>query len=543
MSIFDFFSLLGGVGLFLFGMTMMSTGLRNACGDNLRGILEKATANKFLAIIVGVAVTILIQSSSATDVMVIGFVNSAMMTLEQAIGVIMGANIGTTITAQITAFDLSTITPLVLFIGVVLYVFVKKSFVKYIGSIIMGFGMLFLGISLIKAEIKPLADAPWFVHIIDTLSNPALAILFGIVFTALLQSSSSSTVIFQSFAVENILSYDTAVYLIIGAAIGSTAPNLLASLTANRNGKRSAYINLIFNILRAVIIIILINIFHITKIIQDISPSDVGRQIANTHTFFAIVAVIILAPASKLIIKITEKIIPILPEETEKMADRELKFMTLNQNLPSPIALHQAQMEIARMGKLATKNLRQAIECFFDPTEAKVQKVLDREESVDILTEKIDAGVVRLRSLGLTALEIEKVSKMTIAVNDIERISDYAENIVEYVDMLKSRKAELSEKAVEELKEMAEVTIKSVEFSVDIFEKDDFSSIPALYVIEEQVDNFKADLIANHVDRLMVSSCDPVAGVVFTDMVTDLERCSDHACNIACALQVRPKLK
>ncbi len=543
MSVFDVFSLLGGVGLFLFGMTMMSTGLRNACGNNLQGILEKATANKFLAIIVGVAVTVLIQSSSATDVMVIGFVNSAMMTLSQAIGVIMGANIGTTITAQITAFDLSSITPLFLFFGVVLYIFVKKSFVKYIGTIIMGFGMLFQGITLIKAEVKPLADTIWFGNIMDTLSNPVLAIIFGIVFTALLQSSSSSIVIFQSFAVEGILEYKVAVYLIIGAAIGSTAPNLLASLTANRNGKRSAYINLIFNILRAVLIVTLINIFpQITDFICKMSPGDIGRQIANTHTIFALVAVIALAPFSNLIIKISEKLIPVLPEETEKLADRELKYMTLNQNLPSPVALHQAQMEIARMGRLAAKNLRQALECFFEPDDAKIQKVLDREESVDILTEKIENVAVRLRSLGLTAIEIEKVSKMTISVNDIERLSDYAENIVEYISMLKERKAEMSEIALNELKEMAQATLQSVDYAVKIFETDDFAHIPDLYDIEDKVDDYKTRLIANHVDRLMVKSCDPVAGVVFTDMVTDLERCSDHACNIACSLSFKPKL-
>lgn len=251
MSIAGIFSLLGGVGLFLFGMTMMSTGLKNACGDNLQTILEHATKNKFIAILVGLGMTMLIQSSSATDVMVIGFVNSGMMNLGQAIGVIMGANIGTTITAQITAFNLSTFTPLLLFGGAVLYLFMKNIFIKHIGSIIMGFGMLFQGITIMKAAIAPLSESQGFIDFLTTLSNPALALVFGIAFTALLQSSSSSTVIFQAFAAQGLLGYDVAVYLVIGAAIGSVTPNLLASLTSNRNGKRTAILNLLFNLIRA----------------------------------------------------------------------------------------------------------------------------------------------------------------------------------------------------------------------------------------------------------------------------------------------------
>mgnify|MGYP000077290121 CR=1 FL=1 len=217
MSIVEAFSLLGGVGLFLFGMTIMSAGLKNACGDKLQTILEHATKNKLIAIIVGLGMTVLVQSSSATDVMVIGFVNSGLMNLGQAIGVIMGANIGTTITAQITAFNISTFTPLLLFAGAIMYLFMKNNFVKHVGSVIMGFGMLFQGITMMKVAIQPLSQSEGFVSFLSTLNNPALAILFGIAFTALLQSSSSSTVIFQAFAIQGLLSYNVAVYLVIGA--------------------------------------------------------------------------------------------------------------------------------------------------------------------------------------------------------------------------------------------------------------------------------------------------------------------------------------
>lgn len=289
MTLLDAFSLLGGVGLFLYGMTVMSAGLKDAAGDNLQAILEKATSNKITAVFVGMVMTILVQSSSATDIMVIGFVNSGMMTLFQALGVIMGANIGTTVTAQITAFNLAAYAPVIMFLGVVAFLFIKNNTVKYVGEVIMGFGMLFVGITIMKTAIAPLSQSEAFIRVISGLDNPFLAVLFGVAFTALLQSSSSSTVIFQTFAVQGLLSYHTAVYLVIGAAIGSVTPNLIASLTVNRNGKRSAILNLVFNLIRAVVLMILIAIFpQILTAIQSLSPNDIGRQIANTHTMFEI---------------------------------------------------------------------------------------------------------------------------------------------------------------------------------------------------------------------------------------------------------------
>ena len=326
MTLLDAFSLLGGVGLFLYGMTVMSAGLKDAAGDNLQAILEKATSNKITAVFVGMVMTILVQSSSATDIMVIGFVNSGMMTLFQALGVIIGANIGTTVTAQITAFNLAAYAPVIMFLGVVAFLFIKNNTVKYVGEVIMGFGMLFVGITIMKTAIAPLSQSEAFIRVISGLDNPFLAVLFGVAFTALLQSSSSSTVIFQAFAVQGLLSYHTAVYLVIGAAIGSVTPNLIASLTVNRNGKRSAILNLVFNLIRAVVLMILIAIFpQILTAIQSLSPNDIGRQIANTHTMFAIIAVIIELPFMKYLVKIVERLIPVLPEENERMMDRSLQ--------------------------------------------------------------------------------------------------------------------------------------------------------------------------------------------------------------------------
>ena len=539
MTIAQILSLLGGVGLFLFGMSIMSTGLKNSCGDNLQVILEKATTNKAVAVFVGLLMTVLVQSSSATDVMVIGFVNSGMMTLAQAIGVILGANIGTTITAQITAFNIATFTPFILFIGAVMYLFMKKDIVKHLGSFFMGFGMLFQGITIMKAAIAPLAQSVVFKNFLAGLTNPFVALIFGIAFTALLQSSSSSTVIFQAFVAQGILDYNVAVYLVIGAAIGSVTPNLLASLTANRNGKRSAILNLLFNVIRAAVIVVVINITPLLSWIQSTS-TDPARQIANTHTIFAIIAVLIIFPFTDYIIKLTYMFIPELPDETRAAEDRQLVFMTQVNNVPPNMAIHQAQLEAARMGAIAAENFEKAIDCFFDYSPEKVEDVEQREETVNILNHSIQDAMVKLQALNLTPAMLRRISAITIAVTDMERISDHAENIIEYATRMKNKKTKLSKKAAIELKEMADNSMEEVELAIDIFTSEKYESLDAIEKLEKKVDKQEKQLINHHVERLMENKCEPIAGVIFSDMVTDLERCADHAINIAYALKEHP---
>lgn len=536
MTFAGFFSLLGGVGLFLFGMSIMSTGLKNSCGDNLQTILEKATKNKVIAVLVGIGMTVVIQSSSATDVMVIGFVNSGMMSLAQAIGVIMGANIGTTITAQITAFNISTFTPLLLFGGAVMYLFMKNVFVKHIGSVIMGFGMLFQGITIMKAAIAPLSNSEVFVNFITTLSNPVVAVLFGVAFTALLQSSSSSIVIFQSFVVQGLLSYDVAVYLVIGAAIGSVTPNLLAGLTANRNGKRSAVLNLLFNLVRAAILIIIINVTPLLKWICALSPDNPARQIANTHTAFAIIAVLIVLPFTKYIIDVVYRIIPELPEEKRAAEDRSLVFMNQISKVPANMAINQAKLEAARMGAIASENFQAAMDCFNEYTEEKVEDVLQREETVNILNHAIADAMTQLKSMDLSEANMRKISAIAIAITDIERISDHAENIVEYAQRMKNKKTKMSKKAKKELIEMAQLAMQNTEIALEIFANEDFSQLDEFDKNEAKIDKMQKQLINHHIERLMENKCEPLAGVIFSDMVTDLERAGDHAENIAYAL-------
>lgn len=542
MSLVGWFALLGGIGMFLFGMSIMSSGLKNACGDNLQVILEKATRNRIIGVLVGTGMTMLIQSSSATAAMVIGFANAGMMNLMQAIGIIMGANIGTTITAQITAFDIAAYTPFVLFLGAILYLFMKRDVLKYIGEVIMGFGMLFAGLSVMKEALEPLSHSPQFANLMTSLENPALALIFGIAFTALLQSSSSSTVIFQTFAIEGLLGFDAAVYMVIGSAIGAVTPNLLAGLTVNREGKRAALLNLVFNVYRSAIIIVLIKIFPVILTwIYNLSPYDPGRQIANLNTIFAIVGVIVGIPVAKWFVKITQKIIPVLPQENQRLEDRRLKYMTSLDRVPASMAVQQAHREVSRMGDLAATNLREALECFFDYDEEKANIVRDREESVNILNHTIADAMARLRSLDLTDENIRRVSMMTIAVTDLERLSDHAENIIEYVEYMRNRHAVMSEEAQTELKQMTEDTLLAVDLAVYIFTKEDYSKLDEIEALESRVDEQEDTLVNNHIERLMTEHCDPVAGVIFSDLVTDLERCSDHAINIAYALKERPE--
>ena len=542
MTIWEAISLLGGVGLFLYGMTVMSTGLKNAAGDSLHVILEKVTTNKLLSVLIGILVTLLVQSSSATDMMVISFVNSGLLTLSQAIGVIMGANIGTTVTAQITAFNLTAFAPFLVFVGALLYLFMKKPIPRHIGAIILGFGMLFVGIGLIKSAIAPLAQNERFIRVLSALSHPLLAVLFGVLFTSLLQSSSSSVVIFQAFAVEGLLTYEQCVYLVIGAAIGAVMPNLLASLTTGRNGKRTALLNLYFNIIRAVVLLLVITIFpRVLTWIKALSPNDIARQVANTHSIFAIIAVVLMLPFSEGIIKLTYLTLPLLPEEQRQKEQRQLIYLGSTQKIVPAVAVHQAKLEVNRMGKIARDNLAASLEYFFHPEQEHLfAEVEDTEETVDWLDHAISDKLIELRTMHLPQKDIFRLSRMIRVTSNYERISDHAENIIEFATRLKENKSKMSPEALNELKQMSDAVMECLDVSMGIFESESFKDLQKAEDLEQSVDDMQEQFIQNHIDRLMSSGCDPLAGVIFTDMCTDLERCSDQALNIAHALLKNP---
>ena len=538
MKLTEVLSMLGGIGLFLYGMTLMSTGLKNAAGDRLRQILERVTSNRLAALLVGLVVTLLIQSSSATDMMLIGFVDSGLMPLAQAFGVILGANIGTTVTAQITAFDLTALAPFLLFVGCVIVLFVKKPFIQSISTVVLGFGMLFVGIGMMKGAIAPLSRTPAFIALVSALDNPIAGILFGIGFTALLQSSSSSVVIFQTFAQQGMLSYNETVWLVIGAAIGSVTPNLLASITASREGKRTALLNLFFNLFRACLISTLILLFpKILTAIQSLSPGDVARQVANTHTLFAITAAIIALPMQPLFLHLTHLVFPLLPEETRLKEQKSLAYLEHMEKYPDSVAIHEAQLEVNRMGNFARENLGIAIEYFFNPSDVeKGKRVAELESVVDYLNQAITDKLISLRSRNLSEKDIFRLTKMTQVTSNYERISDHAENIAEFTDRVKNENAVISEAGLSELRQMSDTVLKTLDVSMDVYSNNHLERLPEAEAYEQQVDDMQALFIEHHINRLMESKCDPLGGVIFTDMCTDLERCSDQAINIATAL-------
>ena len=538
MTIWDAISLLGGVGLFLYGMTVMSTGLKNAAGDQLRSILERVTSNRYAGVLIGIVVTMLIQSSAATDLMVIGFVNSGLMELSQAIGVIMGANIGTTITAQITAFNLTALAPLLLFAGCIMYVFLKNQTHKHIGSIVLGFGMLFVGIGLMKASIAPLSGSPGFIRALSALSHPAAAVLFGIAFTALLQSSSSSVVIFQAFAVEGLLSYQQCVYLLIGAAIGSMAPNLLASLTMGRRGRRAALLNLYFNLARAALLLVVIGIFPgVLTWIQRLSPANIARQVANTHTLFAVFSVAVILPFSRWIVALALRTLPMQDSEQRARDERQLVYLVNPEKYVPSIALRQAMLEINRMGELARDNFSTALDYFFDPSkEGLYDQVMERETTVDWLDHAISDKLITLRSMQLSDHDVFRLSRMVRAVSYFERIGDRAENVVGFAARLKAAKVTISEVGMKELRTLSEAVRESVNLAVEIYESENFERLPEAQTLEYRINEMQERFIQNHIDRLMSTACDPLGGVIFTDMCIDLERCADQAIRVAGAL-------
>ncbi|MCF0132269.1 MAG: Na/Pi cotransporter family protein, partial [Blautia sp.] len=451
--------------------------------------------------------------------------------------VIMGANIGTTVTAQITAFNLGAYAPIILFIGAVMYLFLKKNTVKHIGSIIMGFGMLFFGISVIKSAIVPLSESESFISFLTTLSNPAIAIIFGVLFTALLQSSSSSVVIFQTFAVQGLLSYEMTVYLVIGAAIGSVTPNILASLTTNRNGKRTAALNLIFNLFRAVIMVILINVIPgFLPFIKGLTPDSIGHQVANTHTIFAILAVLIEIWFSGAIVALSQKVIPMLPEENKKLEDRKLHYMVATEVLPMSVLVDQAVMEISRMGEIALNSLKDAVECFFTLDDKLAASVSEAEDTVDYLTDTITERLIALQVRESSEKEQHQISQLMLIVSDIERISDHAENIIEYEEQLKSKKASISEIGQSEIRRLADASVEAVRVSFEVFRTQNYAKLAYAEQLEQEVDELQKEIVNSHIQRLMKDACNPAGGVIFTDISTDLERCSDHAINVAFAL-------
>jgi len=541
-KILGFFLLLGGIGLFLFGINFMSKGLENLAGSKLRVFLEKMTSTGFWAVIAGTVTTVLIQSSGATSVMAISFVNANLMNLSQALYVMLGANIGTTVTAQIIAFKIESIAPLILFIGAVMYLFMKDDLMRRIGGVVLGFGLLFVGIYLMGDAVNSLGLEAMIKEFLDTFSNPVFCLLFGIVITAVIQSSSASIGILQVLAMQSAAQIELAAvfYIILGMNIGACSPVILSSMGGNRSCRKSAISCLIAKALGAVIFIVIFLLFRqMIGFIESLSPGDVSRQIANLHLIFNLVSTVFLFPFVPAITSMLNRLIPDDPE-AEKTAQKLLYINSETMIAPIAVSILQVKMEIMRMADLASMNLHNATEAFINRDEHRRESVLESEKTVDYLFHELTGVLVSLHNRNLDGKEYEQIGMMFRVVSDIERISDHAENIVEYMSYFPSSKSDalpFSAEAFSELKQIIEGTLATLDLAIQIYNDNAFDLLDKVSELEEQVDVMQDQFIQNHIDRLKVKQCDPRFGVIFTDMVTDLERCSDHAINIAFAIK------
>ncbi|MCI8881788.1 MAG: Na/Pi cotransporter family protein [Lachnospiraceae bacterium] len=524
--------LLGGLGLFLFGMSFMSQGLQKAAGAKLRTILEAMTKNKIIAVLFGALFTAIIQSSGATTVMVVSFVNTGIMTLAQSVGIIFGANIGTTITSQLVAFNLTGIAPAILFVGAVFMMFGKHPMVKKVGEVILGFGALFMGISMMKDSMSGLREYQNVLNILGSLDNPVLGILLGTVITVVVQSSSVTVSILLLMASQGLVSLPVCFYVVLGCNIGSCTPAVLASLNGKKDAKRAALIHVLFNVLGMVIIGVLLafGMRQFESFILHISGSDVGRCVANADSLFKIFQTVMFLPLSAQFVALTKKLVP-----GEDEGDKEFQLLYIGkQNIFSPsTAVVETTQEIERMGTMAIKNLRLAMEAFFDRNEEKIARVYETEKQIDFLSHELTDYLVKINQLQLPVVDAKRIGGLFHVVSDIERIGDHAENIADYAVKCREENLGFTKKASREILEMHEKTTVIVEEAMEMFVSMDEKNLPDILELEEAIDQMDRELQQNHVKRMAKGKCSPMSGIIFTDLVTGLERVADHATNIA----------
>ena len=529
MNIFDTITMLiEGLGLFLFGMKLMSDGLENAAGEKLKGILEKITSNRFIGVCVGALVTAAIQSSGATTVMVVSFVNAGLMTLMQAAGVIMGANIGTTITAQLVSFKLDAIAPLFIGAGAIILLITKKKKIKDIASIALGFGILFLGISTMSASMEPLAESEVFKDVIGVIGNNILlGITVGFVMTALTQSSSVTTAVLVALATAGTITMDVALPVIFGGNIGSCVTALLASVGSGKTAKKAALIHLLFNVIGVVIFIPFMRI--LIDFVQGVSPDSVARQVANAHTLFNITVTIILLPLAKFLVACVNKIIP-----GEDTSERVGALYLDKKLLETPIvATGQVFKETVRMGELAKSNLEYAMKVLLEDDEEAVKKIYSNEETINILEREITNYLVLLSSHELPEEDSKILSVTFHVINDIERIGDHAKNITELAIEKQKSKVSIEGEAREELINMYNKTLESVTVALESYTNKDVVAANRVKEIESSIDKYEKDLRENNIARLNKKICNANVSAIFLDLISNLERIGDHSTNIA----------
>ena len=538
MTITNLLMLLGGLGLFLYGMQMMGSGLEAAAGNRMKRILERLTSNPILGVLVGGVITAVIQSSSATTVMVVGFVNSGMMTLRQAVGVIMGANIGTTITGQLIALDVGAIAPLFAFIGVVLVAFIKKQSVRYCGQIIAGLGILFIGMDMMSSSMAPLRESEAFVNLLTQFSNPVLGILAGAIFTAIIQSSSASVGILQALASSGVIGLSNAVFVLFGQNIGTCITAVLASVGTSRNAKRTTIIHLMFNIIGTILFTIVCIFTPLTDLVSSWTPTNPSAQIANMHTLFNVVTTLLLLPFGGYLAKLATRILPEKPTEALENGVHQLLYIKPVDQLSaehhvgtSAIVVNGVQRELARMAEMVLKNVDESFQAVLEGSPARLEQVEETEEYIDYLNQQISRYISHIIVFETNPQDSEQISAFFKISTNLERISDHAVNICEYTQLLEQKHIGFSQKAKAEIQSMRETSLEAIRSLGDMSRVDE-NALKTIEGFEQKIDDMTLDYRQNQMVRLREGACSDEACTLYSEMLTDFERIGDHILNI-----------
>lgn len=535
MGITDVLALLGGLALFLYGMQMMSTGLEAAVGNRMKSILEKLTSNRVKGVLVGAAITAVIQSSSATTVMVVGFVNSGLMTLKQAVWVIMGANIGTTITGQLIALDIGAIAPLFAIAGVGAIMFIKSEKVHHISSIFAGLGILFMGMDMMGAAMSPLKESEAFISLMTKFDNPLLGILVGALFTAVIQSSSASVGILQALASTGMIPLSSAVFVLFGQNIGTCITAVLASIGMKVNAKRTTVIHLLFNIIGTVLFTVICLVTPYVTWIEAMTPGDPVAQIANAHTVFNIVTTLLLLPFGTHMANIAVRILP----DSKKADDEDLRLKYIRPFESSyaighsAVAVSQVRDEVNRMRDMVAKNISDSFDSLVQYDEKLRKKVSEREEYIDFLNKGISEYIVSLMASEMNMSDSRKINGYYAIISNLERIGDHAVNLAEYGDDMRKWEIDFSDTVKEELNEMKAQCIAALDNLKEVTSENVERILSQAVIIEQKTDDMRDKYFKKQMQRLKKGKCKPQSGIVFSEILTDFERMGDHALNIA----------
>lgn len=527
-------SMAGGLGLFLFGMHTMSESIEKAAGARLRSILEFFTTNRFTGMLVGMLFTAIIQSSSACTVMVVSFVNSGLMNLYQAAGVIFGANIGTTITSQLVSFNLSEYAPIFLLVGAVFVMFCKNPKIVKMAEVVLGFGVLFTGLSSLSSAMSALRDVPVVVNMLSTLKSPLLAVLVGTLLTSIIQSSSVTVSIALLMCNQGLLSLNICLFIILGCNIGACTPAVLTSMTGKKDAKRAAMIHLLFNIIGTIIVffIFLFGMDFVLELLHRISGDNPGRCVANAHTAVKIFQVIILLPFSTWIVKLTYLVVPGEEKSVNYRENMQLKYIGEKAVFNPATAVVDVLKEVERMACLASENLNRAMNALITLDEEDMKEVYEVEKNINFLNKSITDYLVKINQTTLPIEDLKSLGALFHVVNDIERIGDHAENFAEAAQRRKEGKLSFSKEAIKELGDILNMVNTIVQFSIDTIHDSSDEHMEDIMRLEQAVDEKERELQQAHVNRLTRNECTPEAGMLYSDVVSGLERVADHATNI-----------